>query len=181
MQLANERRAFLRRALSPGGAGAIRPPWALPEDEFTERCQRCDDCIEACPDGLIVRANGGFPGMAFARGGCDFCGACLEACRGRALVGDPEDEAGAWSHGIALGGGCIAERGVVCRSCGDACDFEAIEFRLRVGGAARPEYSPDACTGCGACIPACPVQAVRLDPSCRMAAACTPEANDGDL
>ena len=175
------RRAFLRQAILADAPPSIRPPWALGEEEFIARCERCGECAEACPDGLIVLGDGGFPRMEFARGGCDFCGACLEACKGRALVGEVEDEAGAWVHGIVVGDGCIAEKGVVCRSCADACDFEAIGFRLRVGGAARPEYHASRCTGCGACIPVCPVQAIGVDPSRRGGAATVSEASDGNL
>jgi ferredoxin len=35
----------------------LRPPGALPEEEFLEACTRCDACLEACPRESIRRAG----------------------------------------------------------------------------------------------------------------------------
>ena len=32
----------------------IRPPGALPEEDFLSLCIRCDCCAKACPDGFIT-------------------------------------------------------------------------------------------------------------------------------
>jgi ferredoxin-type protein NapF len=100
----------------------------------------------------------------FARGGCSFCGDCLEACRGRALAGTAGDEASAWNLRAVIDDACLSLRGVVCRSCGERCDEDTIRFRLEVGGVARPQLESERCNGCGACFAVCPVKAVRIVP-----------------
>ncbi len=59
---------------------------------------------------------------------------------------------------------CLVNARVVCRSCGDACPERAIRHRPRPGAPEFPEISAAACTGCGACVQACPVAAVALAP-----------------
>ena len=61
------RRQFLRGDFS-GRDMPLRPPWALREREFAQRCTRCDACNDACPTGIIVRGQGGFPEVDFSRG-----------------------------------------------------------------------------------------------------------------
>jgi ferredoxin-type protein NapF len=57
---------------------------------------------------------------------------------------------------------CLAEAGIVCRSCGDACPDAAIRFRPRIGLPAEAVVSEAACTGCGDCVGACPGDAITL-------------------
>lgn len=61
-----------------------------------------------------------------------------------------------------IGETCLARRGIVCRSCGDACPERAIRFPPLLGRAALPVLSLEACTGCGDCLPVCPVAAIAL-------------------
>ena len=58
--------------------------------------------------------------------------------------------------------GCLAHRGVFCRSCVDDCEPEAIMFQPMVGSVARPAINPKRCTGCGDCRSGCPVKAIVL-------------------
>ena len=53
---------------------------------------------------------------------------------------------------------CLAARGVVCVICVARCPERAIAGG--VGGGIRVD--PSACTGCGACLPACPVDALAV-------------------
>lgn len=65
-----------------------------------------------------------------------------------------------------IGVGCVAfAANVVCRCCGDACGEAAIRFFPRLGGAACPAVAVERCNGCGACVPACPADAVKLTAS----------------
>jgi formate hydrogenlyase subunit 6/NADH:ubiquinone oxidoreductase subunit I len=62
----------------------------------------------------------------------------------------------------AVGDACLTLAGVVCRSCGDACEANAIRFAPRLGAVARPELDATRCTGCGGCLSVCPNQAITL-------------------
>lgn len=162
-----DRRAFLLgRAAVPDSVPAlasapVRPPWALPEPGFRDACERCDDCVRACEEGIIFRGPDGYPEVSFAAGGCTLCADCVAACNARALTGDTERES-PWAHRVAIGAGCLSRVGVECRSCGEACDSAAIRFRPRVGGPAWPDLDIGCCTGCGQCLPRCPVGAIEI-------------------
>ncbi len=158
--VASSRRGFLRlgrRSVEP----AQRPPWALDEARFVDRCTRCERCIEACPTQILIRMDGGFPGVDFSRGECTFCGDCVRSCEPQALFRQPLD-APPWSLVAAIGADCLAARGVECRVCGEACPEGAIRFRPQRGGVARPQLDEAACTGCGACIGPCPTRAIAM-------------------
>jgi ferredoxin-type protein NapF len=57
---------------------------------------------------------------------------------------------------------CLAEAGIVCRSCGDVCPDAAISFRPRLGLPPKAVVNELACTGCGECVGVCPSQAIGL-------------------
>ena len=154
------RRQFLRGRMRPSLA-VPRPPWALNEAEFIDRCTRCRACIEVCPTRILVPAQGGFPTVDFSAGECTFCGDCVTRCEPAALL-RPAHDASPWSLRVQIGEGCIAAQGVECRVCGEACPVGAIRFRPRPGGVALPETDLQACNGCGACFAPCPVQAVKV-------------------
>jgi ferredoxin-type protein NapF len=69
-----------------------------------------------------------------------------------------------FGHLATIGEACLAKRGIVCESCRDACPEAAILFHPRRGGPFLPEVRPEACTGCGACITACPASAIKVPP-----------------
>ncbi|MBS1159432.1 MAG: ferredoxin-type protein NapF [Proteobacteria bacterium] len=144
----------------------MRPPWALAEAAFLEKCTRCAACLDACPTHLLVKGGGGFPVADFTPGqapeGCTFCGDCRRACHDGAL--QQVDGQPAWSLRAVFGETCLAARNVVCRTCGEACEVGAISFPPRLGGVARPQLVADACSGCGACLADCPTQAIRVLP-----------------
>ncbi len=155
------RRALLRRRLRSGHV--VRPPWALPEAVFLENCTRCDDCVKACQEKVLMSGDGGYPEIDFSRGGCALCGDCAEQCRAGAFQAPPRKVESAWTHRVSIKSNCMSLNSVVCRTCGDVCGEHAIRFQLKVGGAAAPLLDISACTGCGECIALCPVQAIQVD------------------
>ena len=150
------RRAFLRGDISNRN-GVRHLPWAAAN--FEDLCQRCDQCIAACEERVLVRGDGGFPSVAFQRGGCTFCQACARACSYGAINDSSEP---AWTIKAAVGPACLEAKGITCRACGETCEARAIRFLLRVGGGAELHLSEENCTGCGGCVSVCPVNAVSM-------------------
>ena len=175
------RRFFLRGKVAASAPLVVRPPWALPEARFTEQCKRCDDCIDACPEKIIVQGDGGFPEVNFKLGECTFCARCAESCEAGAFhyfdagnsISRSDDQqhdicakpANAWDLVVAIRPNCLAMNAIVCRACGDNCEEQAIRFQLKPGGVSEPIISQEECTGCGACVAVCPVDSVSIKPA----------------
>ncbi|MGB0713153.1 MAG: ferredoxin-type protein NapF [Gammaproteobacteria bacterium] len=154
------RRQFLRAR--PVREATARPPWSVAEEDFTGTCSRCDECVSACPQRVLVRGDGGFPEFSPRLGGCDFCGKCVTSCDTGALNRAIDDDRPALPWHAVIGSGCLANTGVECRICAESCERMAIRVRLVVGGAPMPELDAAACNGCGFCIHDCPSAAITL-------------------
>ncbi len=150
------RRAFLR-GRGNGVSFLPRIPWAV--ESFFDACQRCDDCIQACDEAVLVVGDGGYPTVDFAKGGCTFCGACARACNYRALDLEQSEP---WLLKASISDGCLSAQGITCRACGDACDHGAIRFQLTLGGRAVPSLDNALCNGCGSCIATCPTHVIHM-------------------
>ena len=156
MQTGLSRREFLTRKPRPA---VMRPPHAVAEADFGALCDGCGACLDACPEAIIVIGADELPRLDLSYEGCTFCAACMDACPMGAL------DAGAarlWTWKADIGATCLSFIGITCRTCGDACEAEAIRFRLQPGGRDVPLLDHDACTGCGTCKAICPVDAVRM-------------------
>ena len=151
-------RGQLRNQLPP-----LRPPWAQTENSFVTLCSRCDDCIKACEEGILFRGSGGFPEIRFQSAGCDFCGDCLQACTNNALQAPVPAPSLAWRHRASINNQCLSLNGIVCRSCAEACDTDAIHFQLQTGGRATPLLNQELCNGCGECHAVCPNHSISLE------------------
>jgi len=165
------RMQFLTGDLS-GKSLPIRPPWALPEDQFIECCTRCGDCVDACSYGLIRLGRGKFPQMDFSHYGCDFCRDCVAVCKPGALHYDEQDDSPPWTLKATILDNCLSLNAIICRSCGEACEVRAIRFKLETGGVAHPLLDQELCTGCGECFAVCPIKSISISPapSCVQAA-----------
>ena len=154
------RRAFLQGRFSQMEGDAIRPPGAVP-DGFEDVCTKCGDCLPSCPEAILTTDPLGFPILDPNISECTFCGACADVCPSGALTPALVLQ---WPwRALIADSTCLSMNGVSCRTCQDNCDHGAIRFRLQTGGQAVPLLDTDACTGCGACVARCPVQAVTLE------------------
>jgi len=153
------RTEFLRGSWR-GKGSPLRPPWSLDEESFVEVCDGCSACIDVCPEQVLIQGRGRYPLVDFSHGECTFCQRCVEVCKPAALI--IEEGMPPWNLKAAIAESCLAMRAVVCRTCGEVCDENAIQFKLALGGVSRPELDLQACNGCGACIKPCPVQAITV-------------------
>lgn len=157
-----ERSRFLRGDLRRGGS-VLRPPWAIAESAFVEHCSRCGDCVRLCPAQILVHGAGGFPVVDFQRGECTFCAVCVENCRTGVLYA--ADGLAPWKVELEVGAACLARQGVVCVTCQEQCEAGAIKMHYQAGQVPRPRVEAASCTGCGACVRACPGRAIRVLPA----------------
>jgi ferredoxin-type protein NapF len=155
------RMQFLRGDFA-GRSTPIRPPWAIPEKEFVDTCTACGECVRVCPTKILKTGRGRIPQVDFSRGGCTLCGDCARVCEPKALRFTAKPDRQPWRLKAHLEDHCLTRKGVVCQTCGEACEFGAISFRLALGGVAKPEVNFAACNGCGECYAPCPVNAVTM-------------------
>lgn len=159
----------------------IRPPGALIEDEFLERCIRCGECVRICSTSgkclqLSILENGleGFltPLTQYRRGYCEYnCNLCGQICPTKAI--QPLDKTAKqkykMGHAIFLKDRCIPYRlNEDCLVCEEHCPTpdKAIKVNKReyvdpVSGEKRivsyPYVDETLCIGCGICENKCPL------------------------
>jgi len=138
----------------------LRPPWSLAEEQFQEACTRCGDCLASCPEGILHREDpNGYPIVDFKSGECTFCQKCVGACPSSALS---LSQAEPWPAKAYVKKQCLTLQGVICSTCAEQCELGAIHFKPSLGKVSEPELNTDVCTGCGACVASCPVQAIEV-------------------
>ncbi len=144
-----------------------RPPGAVAEIDFLERCTRCGDCIAACPHDAIVLASArmrgaeGTPIIVASESPCLHCPdtPCASACAPKVLRSDYPQKMGTARIEVV---DCLAWQRSFCTVCEERCPIPgAITL---VDG--KPSIDPVACTGCGVCLSVCPAprKAIMLMP-----------------
>lgn len=145
----------------------VRPPGALPEEEFITTCIRCGECMKSCltntlqpclwdsgPAGLWT------PKMDFRLAACEQnCKVCGQVCPTQAIRHLSLEEKTYAKVGTAIlrKEMCLVwAQDKLCLICDEICPYNAIVFRT-VEGYRRPVVIPSRCNGCGFCEQRCPV------------------------
>ncbi len=148
----------------------IRPPGALPEQDFLARCMRCGECMKACPTNTLqpIGLITGFPALASPvitprRGPCEpLCNVCGQVCPTGALR-DLSPGEKIWAKvgtAYVIRHKCLAwEFDSECLICDEVCPFDAVTLkRVPEIGVVVPFVDEKKCNGCGFCEYQCPVQ-----------------------
>jgi ferredoxin-type protein NapG len=131
----------------------LRPPGAVAEALFLERCTRCGDCIKACPYGSIKPDRPtGLPVIFPDETPCHLCEdfPCIAACGTDALLGVPGKAAVMMGLARVSHRDCTAGQG--CHACVSRCPTEALAMDF---DAFRLLVEPSRCVGCGICEQVC--------------------------
>jgi MauM/NapG family ferredoxin protein len=142
----------------------VRPPGALPEDEFLKRCIRCFLCGEACPHRAIKFAGiedplaFKTPYVATRYAPCWLCMECTKVCPTGALrevKPEKEEVLEKVRMGVAKVNEhlCIAYNGQVCGICYWRCPLK--DIAIKRGRHDRPIVQEERCVGCGVCDHVC--------------------------
>ncbi|MDD5422429.1 MAG: 4Fe-4S binding protein [Candidatus Omnitrophota bacterium] len=171
------------KRLRPSYSNVIRPPAALKEEEFLDRCIRCGNCMKVCiTNGLQpVLLKAGVEGiwtpeLVPEMGYCEYqCTLCGNTCPTGAIPPLTVEK----KRLVRLGTAeidrsiCIPwAEGKECIVCEEFCPVaqKAIKLKKEPSGASvvsKPYVSEDLCVGCGICQAKCPVRparAIRVSP-----------------
>ena len=149
--------------------GLIRPPGALPEPAFLERCLRCGECLRACltntlqPDWHRAGLEGLWaPRMNLRHAACEQgCNVCGQVCPTQAIrpLSLAEKQHAKVGTAVVIRDRCLPwSQDRRCLICDEQCPYNAIVFQHdathRMG---LPVVNADKCNGCGQCEDKCPV------------------------
>jgi ferredoxin-type protein NapF len=163
--------AFLARSDPARGqihGRLIRPPGAIPEPKYLNRCIRCGECMKVCITNTLQPAlfEAGLEGlwtpkMHLRLAPCEQqCNLCGQVCPTRAIRPLDLEERRHAKVGTAIlkRESCLVwEQDRLCLICDEICPYDAITFRW-VEGLKRPFVLENRCNGCGQCEKACPIQ-----------------------
>jgi ferredoxin len=154
----------------------IRPPGALPENDFTDRCVRCGACMAVCLTKTLqpTLSGAGWEGIFAPRlvpriGECDeFCNRCGQSCPTQAIRAMPLDVKRTAKLGAARVAKerCLAWSGNKhCLVCQEFCPYLAIKTAKNENGTDSPVVVDAYCRGCGMCERHCrsdPIAAIMV-------------------
>lgn len=146
----------------------IRPPGAIPEPQYLDRCIRCGECMKVCitntlqPTFFEAGLEGLWtPKLRMRLAPCEQqCNLCGQVCPTRAIRPLDLTERRHAKVGTAIlkRESCLVwEQDRLCLICDEICPYDAITFRW-VDGLKRPFVLEHRCNGCGQCETACPIQ-----------------------
>ncbi|UCF79688.1 MAG: 4Fe-4S binding protein [Candidatus Eiseniibacteriota bacterium] len=156
----------------------IRPPGALPEDQFLQRCVKCSECMKVCltnglqPTLMEAGLEGMWSPVLVPRVGyCEYsCTLCGQVCPTGAIEELGVEEKRKVVIGLAFidKDRCLPFAfGTNCIVCEEHCptpekaivfqDVEATDAEGKKVILKQPVVLPDLCIGCGICEFKCPV------------------------
>jgi MauM/NapG family ferredoxin protein len=158
----------------------VRPPGALPEEQFIGVCTRCGQCFKVCPTNFLQPTlfESGIEGIFTPtgnplRGYCEYeCTLCGQVCPTEAIAELTKEQKRHTKIGIAkfVEETCLpfAEK-TNCIVCEEHCPIPGKAIRLEPTGQTakdgqelrKPYVVADLCTGCGICVAKCPVKGRR--------------------
>lgn len=130
----------------------LRPPGAVGEAIFLERCTKCSDCIKACPHESIVIHQDGTPVIYPDQMPCYLCDdtPCIAACATEALL--PVASVNEARMGVAVINHRLCTAGQGCHACVSKCPTDALTMDF---DAQRLVVAVERCVGCGMCEHVC--------------------------
>jgi len=142
----------------------LRPPGALLEEEFLQKCIRCGLCGDVCPNQCIrffdigSGQKAGTPHIIPREQGCILCMKCNHVCPSGALQPLSDDLASIRSEvrmGVAVldTNLCYSYNDRICGICYRACPLQ--DEALEIGAWERPILVQENCVGCGLCERIC--------------------------
>jgi MauM/NapG family ferredoxin protein len=137
----------------------LRPPGALPDQQFRDTCSRCRACVEICPAECIHidptgKLGDGAPYINPNAMACVVCDGlkCMHVCPSGALVPtalmDIDMGTAVWNQET-----CLRNKGEDCVICVEQCPLGSIAIELRGG---MIHVHEEGCIGCGVCQQQCP-------------------------
>ncbi len=141
----------------------IRPPGALLEEQFLDKCTRCNECAKVCPEEAIIQfvgedsVNHLTPMLNLRKSACVLCEGfpCVKACEPAALVMPSS------AKEVKMGTAVINQKlchawadGADCDYCVKECPFP--QEAIYLDDNRHPVVNEEICTGCGLCENICP-------------------------
>lgn len=154
----------------------LRPPGALPEDEFISRCIRCGKCGETCPNRCIQYfdlenglSSSDTPYIIPREQACILCMKCGDICPTGAIQ-PVKREMKPILEKVKMGVArvdenlCLSFQGKTCGVCYRACPLADVAIRI---GMLEQPHVLEGCVGCGLCERSCIQipQAIRIIPN----------------
>ena len=158
----------------PGTLSLIRPPGALPEEEFIQRCIRCGNCMKVCPTNVLqpLPLSGGLarawsPVLDTRRGYCEYrCNLCGRVCPTDAI----EELSLERKQKVQIGTAVFEKKicipylkGENCIVCEEHCPVPEKAIRVKEGTVKGrkvmlPYVVAELCIGCAICEVKCPTK-----------------------
>lgn len=131
----------------------LRPPGAVGEQLFLERCTKCQDCVKACPpQAIVAHPTDGTPVLYADQSPCLLCEdfPCITACGTDALV--PVEHHNQVRMGLATISHRLCTAGQGCHACVSKCPTDALAMDFE---SLCLSVVTEACVGCGMCEMIC--------------------------